>query len=213
MRRWHFAPHATGLWAAVGLAVVSVGAAQAKETAVPGRALTCQSPVGPHDAAKTLQIRLGGDARIEDVAGAEGQTTKALVLHPKDSKRRLEVLYYDDAMTLVSEVRLGGQRGSAWKIAGLRRGDSLAQAVKANGRAFELSGFGWDYGGYVTDLRGGALATLKGGCIVGLRFAPPPNVGSAPDNVSGDRKLGSDDPALVKLEPVISELSLRWPRP
>ena len=197
----------------LAISAVAGGAAVAKDPDSPRGAMTCAWPVGPRDTARALMARLGADAVIEDVAGAEGQTTKTLVLYPRDEKRRLEVFFYDDAMTEVSEVRLGGGDASVWSVAGLRKGDGLAKIVRANGRAFDLSGFDWDYGGYVTNLRGGALSRLNGGCSVGVRLAPPSETRGAPGSLFGDRKLRSTDPALVRLKPVISELSVRWRKP
>lgn len=49
--------------------------------------------------------------------------------------------------------------GSHWASAGhgVRVGTSLEELVRLNGRPFSFSGFGWDYGGNVTDWQGGEL--------------------------------------------------------
>jgi len=56
--------------------------------------------------------------------------------------------------------------GSHWTEAGtgVRVGTSLGELNRLNGRAFEFSGFDWDfdwdYGGYVSDWKGGKLEGL-----------------------------------------------------
>src|SRR5262249_2250367 len=54
---------------------------------------------------------------------------------------------------------------------GLRLGLTLAALEKLNGKPFKLSGFDQPEGSAVTDWQGGALATLPGGCKVGIKFA------------------------------------------
>ncbi|MEI9906086.1 MAG: hypothetical protein WDN06_20890 [Asticcacaulis sp.] len=98
---------------------------------------------------------------------------------------RLEVTFWDDAMEHVSSVA-PGNAATAWTgPAGLHLGSTVADVQTANGKAFSVAGFGWDYGGYVTDLKGGSLTGLPGGCTLQLRFD---NVkGQAPpDGISGD---------------------------
>src|SRR5215475_8277814 len=68
-------------------------------------------------------------------------------------------------------------------------------STKMNAKPFKLSGFDWDYGGRVTDWRGGVLGKPQpGGCNLGIEFVHPED--AAEENltkVSGDREFLSDN--------------------
>lgn len=169
----------------------------------------CASPVGRDDSAAALLRRFGRNARKETVPGPEGETFEALVLYPRDSRRRIEVTFADARMLRPASVTLRSG-SSVWSMAGLRLGDSLDRVATRNGRDFTLSGFEWDYGGYVTDLKGGALASLPGGCTITLRFSLPANLMSTPEALMGDVQLQSNNPALRRVRPVVSQMALNW---
>ena len=167
--------------------------------------LTCSAPVKPTDTAVSLQQRYGDQARAETLYGPEGIEFPGLVLWPDDPARRLEVAFIEEEQHTVSSVMLG--RASNWRIAGLAIGDPLARVNAANGRPFKLWGFGWDYGGTVSDLAGGRLAMLPGGCRVVMAVGPREDI-ALPDGLVGDRELSSDDPRLEAADVMIHELSL-----
>ena len=86
--------------------------------------------------------------------GPEGITFPGYRLFP-GTDDELSVMVEDSMFTAyTSDV------GGRWAVAGtgVRVGTSLGQLNRLNGGPFEFSGFGWDYGGNVTDWRGGALA-------------------------------------------------------
>ena len=171
----------------------------------------CNGPVGPSDSAKALLAKYGADAALGDIAGAEGMTTKGLILYGKDPTRRLEITYWDDAMEHVSSVA-AGEAAKGWTgPRGLHIGSSVADAEAANGKPFSIAGFGWDYGGYATDLKGGKLSGLPGGCSLQLRFDSGDVV---PDGISGDGvTVASNDPRVKKYAPTVSEIAVGWPLP
>ena len=171
---------------------------------------TCTSPVTRGDTAATILRRFGANARRETLPGAEGETFQGVVLYPRDRQRRVEVAFSDDARPHVSSIRIRGN-SSTWSFGSMALGDGIPQITSSNGRGFTLSGFEWDYGGYVTDLKGGALSRLPGGCTLGIRFSPPANATSTPEAVMGDVQVPSTHPALRRLRPVVTELSLNWP--
>lgn len=175
----------------------------------PTNTLGCLSPVGPGDTAAALRIRFGGRARIERVAGAEGETISALVLFPTDSRRRIEVTFADRAMTRPSSVRVRS-RGSIWSLAGLHIGDDVERANQANRAPFAISGFEWDYGGYAQGFGNGFLGRLPGGCTVTLRFKP--NVARLETTLLGDRAIATDNRTLREARATISEMAIGWPR-
>ncbi|MGZ3304495.1 MAG: hypothetical protein ACXU8U_01435 [Asticcacaulis sp.] len=175
--------------------------------------LDCAEPVTVDMSAKALLAKFGKDARKGDIAGAEGQVAKGVILYPDDPSRRLEVTYWDVAQTAVSNVALG-EKASAWTApGGLKLGAGLADVQSANGKPFELSGFDWDYGGYVTNLSSGKLSKLPGGCVLGVRFDLPANAQNVPDSLMGDHALMSDNAQLQKAAPRVVELSVGWPLP
>jgi hypothetical protein len=182
------------------------------QTAVPPAEglISCTSPVAATDSAKSLKQRYGDEAVIQDLPGAEGETTKGLVLFPKGLDRRIEVGFIDNKMTTVSGLTLRDTaKASRWNVAGISIGASLATVQKANGKPFVVSGFGWDYGGFVTDFKNGALGRmLPGGCSIALRFGKD---GNTPKALSGDGvKVASDNPALVKWAPVVTDISVNF---
>src|ERR1700754_5081041 len=167
--------------------------------------ITCASPVAATDSAASLKQRYRGDAVVQDLPGAEGETSKGVVLFPKAMDRRIEIAFFDDKMKRVSGLTLRDTaQTSRWSIAGVSIGSSLADVQKANGKPFLVSGFEWDYGGFVTDWKSGALGKpLTGGCNVIVRFSKD---ASAPKALSGDGvKVSSDNAALLKFAPVVTE--------
>ena len=175
--------------------------------------LDCTSPITETESAKALLAKYGADAEIGDIAGAEGMTMKGVILYGKDPSRRLEISFWDDAMEHVSSVS-AGDKATGWTgPGGLHINSPIADAQAANGKAFSLAGFGWDYGGYATDLKGGKLTGLAGGCSLQLRFDNA-NGDTIPDGISGDGvTLSSDDPRVRKYAPTVSELAVGWPLP
>jgi hypothetical protein len=97
-------------------------------------------------------------------------------------------------------------KASRWNLSGITIGSSLAEVQKVNGKPFLVSGFDWDYGGFVADWKGGALSRMEGGCSVMMRFGKETG---APRNLSGDGvKASSDNAALVKWGPVVTEIGI-----
>ncbi|WP_036010329.1 hypothetical protein [Bradyrhizobium yuanmingense] len=171
--------------------------------------ITCASPVAPGDTERTLKQRYGKDAAMQDLPGAEGETYKGLVLYPKTADRRIEVAFSDDKAMRASGLMLRDAKTSRWSIGGVTLGSSLSDVQKANGKPFLVSGFEWDYGGFVTDWKGGALSRLQDGCTVTIRFGKK---AGAPRSLSGDGvKIASDNTTLVKWAPVVTEIGVNFP--
>lgn len=148
---------------------------------------------------------------MQDLPGAEGETYRGLVLFPKAADRRIEVAFSNDkAMRASGLILRDTARTSRWSVGGISIGSSLAEVQKANGKPFLVSGFEWDYGGFVTDWKGGALAgPMQGGCTVMIRFD---RRSAAPKSLLGDGvKVASDDPTLVRWSPVVTEIGVNFP--
>lgn len=173
--------------------------------------ITCASPVAPDDTERSLKQRFGKEAVVQDLPGAEGEQYRGLVLFPKARDGRIEVAFTDDKGRRASGLTLrdAGKAGR-WSVNGVTIGSSLADVQKANGKPFLVNGFEWDYGGFVTDWKSGALAgPLEGGCTITIRFGKK---ASAPKSLSGDGvKAASDSAALVRFAPVVTEIGMNFP--
>lgn len=173
--------------------------------------ITCAAPIAPDDTERSLKQRYGKDAVVQNLPGAEGETYKGVVLFPKARDRRIEIAFTDDKAGRASGLTLrDAGKTSLWNVAGVTIGSGLADVQKANGKPFLVSGFEWDYGGFVTDWKGGALGRpLQGGCRVTIRFGGKTG---APRSLSGDGvKAASDNAALVKWAPVVTEIGVNFP--
>ena len=173
--------------------------------------ITCASPVAPSDTAKSLMQRYGKEAVMQELPGAEGETYKGLVLFPKANDLRLEVAFAEGKSKRVSGLTLrDSAKTSKWNVNGITIGSSLADVQKANGKAFLVAGFEWDYGGFVTDWKGGALGRpMQGGCRLTIRFD---RKSAAPKSLLGDGvKVASDNATLVKWAPVVTEIGVNFP--
>jgi hypothetical protein len=161
-----------------------------------------------------LKLAIKYDSRnivFGEVDGPEGSKIKATVLYPNEPKRRLEVIWNDDAArTDMSLIVINGQ--SQWIAPkGLKLGTAVAALEKSNGRPFKLSGLGADGSASVTGWEGGALSALPGGCKVGIRFAADAKATQeARAAVAGDKELLSNDPNLRAVKPMVTEILIGY---
>jgi len=173
--------------------------------------MTCDWPVKKTDTAESLLATYKSYAEVTNIPGAEGITQKGVVLYGNDPRRRVEVFFYDVALTEVSLVLVRGD--SQWSgPKGLHLGSTLADVEAANEKPFRLDGFDWDYGGYVSDFNRGKLAKIKGRCTLGIRLGIPENGGPVAESITGERTLVSTDPAVAAANPVVEALSVGWPQ-
>jgi hypothetical protein len=161
-----------------------------------------------------LKLALKYDARnivFGQVDGQGGSKLNASILFPDDPKRRLEVLWNDNATHAnPSVIAINGK--SQWIAPkGLKLGLSVATLQKLNKRPFKLTGFGTDGSASVAGWEGGALSTLPGGCKVGMRLAMD---GKAPQEVrnavSGDKELLSSDANVLAAKPSVIEILIGY---
>ncbi|MFD2182439.1 hypothetical protein [Rhodoplanes azumiensis] len=162
-----------------------------------------------------LQLAQTFDAKnveFGEVDGPEGSKLNATIVYPTDPKRRLEVLWQNEAARSdVSLIVVTGQSG--WTAPkGLKLGLPLAQLEKANGKPFKVSGFDQDNGGSVIDWQGGALAALPGGCKVGVRLTADAKATDAAKAQAAGKEFASTDAALKGVKPVIAEILIGYPQ-
>jgi hypothetical protein len=145
-----------------------------------------------------------GSVEIEarELPAGEGTTVPGYVLFPGTQDEFFVELGSDKQP---ERIRISEPR-SRWTGAesGLEIGTLLHELEKMNGQPFEFRGFGWDYGGTVTDWRGGRLGDVN----VRLGYAPERLDGRiSRDSLLGDRPLMSDREELQGLGISVREIS------
>src|ERR1700731_1184451 len=126
------------------------------------------------------------------VDASSGGKVMASVLYGKDPKRRLEVWWSKLASRSDTHlIVINGQ--SDWIAPGeLHLGLTLAELEKLNGKPFKMSGFDKDRLATLSDWNGGQLATLAGGCKVGITLrADSKTVASTLSSLPADRGFTS----------------------
>ncbi len=145
------------------------------------------------------------------VDASSGAKVMASVLYAKDPKRRLEVWWSKPASRSDTHlIVINGQ--SDWIAPGeLHLGLTLAELEKLNGKPFKLSGFDKDRIATLSDWNGGQLATLAGGCKVGISLrADPKTTASTLSSLTVDRSFTSSDTALRAANPMVSEILVAY---
>lgn len=172
----------------------------------------------PDNDVAALRKRFGdAQVKIGDVMGAEGETSRGIILFPDDSSRRA-YLYFQDEKSLrgLSLVRVF-ETDTRWRLDnGIAMGMPLSELVKRNGRPIEYTGLDWDYGGTVSDLHGGALAPpAKDAVMRSWRLGAADNEHGYVENAypMGDATYSSDDPRYPAQgrNVVVRELSVSFP--
>ena len=205
-------PRAPSLALAILAAAIAATPAAAQS---PGPVLSCAGPLAADASHAAVLAALGEKTVVwREVDGAEGEKIGATVLFPDDPKRRIELFWADEEKRAGLASAQPGRDNRAAAPNGVRPGMTVAEVEKLNGRPFRLSGFGWDYGGAVTDWKGGALAKpAPGGCVVSVRFGLAEGADVVAARVAGDREFASNDPKIRAAGPVVESIALGWPRP
>lgn len=146
-----------------------------------------------------------------EVDGADGSKLNASIVFPNDPKRRLEVLWNNEAARSdTSVISINGK--SQWIAPkGLKLGLAIAALEKANGRPFKLTGFGKDGAASVAGWENGALSSLPGGCKIGIRlFADAKTPEAARNAVAGDGEFLSNDARVRAVKPTVGEILIGY---
>jgi hypothetical protein len=122
----------------------------------------------------------------------------------KGTGRELHVVY--DEESAGKELLEATIIGKDWKLpGGLRRGMSIEQVEKINGKPFQVMGFGWDYAGWA-NFEGGGL--LQQG--FSLRFDPGVETDQS---LSGDRLIPSTNRKLRATKARVVEINIHLTKP
>jgi len=160
-------------------------------------------------ASKEAVLAAYGDlAKADSVHLSEGFFGPGVILFPEDERNRVDI-YWETEIDpeRPAFIRILGAEGQTdWTTKqGITIGSSLEMVEQLNDAPFQLYGFGWDYGGYVADWKDGQMTNN-----LSLRFDPTAE--ETPMELVGDQMLSSDFPALREAKPVVSELSISFPR-
>ncbi len=153
--------------------------------------------VGPITPATTGDdlVRLFGESNVtrKTIYVAEGTETRDVSVVYPGNKDQLIVFWQDNIYGSAPASVSVRKSGAAWKTAdGVTVGTSLEELNRLNGRSFRITGFGWDYGGFVMFGEQGALVSVKG---LSLRLSPARQL---PRDCYGDGTiLDSADPRLL----------------
>ncbi len=143
-----------------------------------------------------------GEEQVEyrPVYIGEGESQPGIAVFPGASNE-IEIVWDIAAATGNPEFIRISKKGTGWRTAqGVTVGTTLEELEKINGRPFRLYGFGWDYGGLVSDWKGGALESYL---IIALEPADWEKVGP---EVSGDVTFSSDDPKVRALGATVASM-------
>jgi hypothetical protein len=145
-----------------------------------------------------------------EVDGPEGSKLMASVLFPNDPKRRLEVLWDDEASRSDTHlIVINGQ--STWNgPKGVKLGLALPALEKLNAKPFRMSGFDQPNGGSAIDWQGGALDKVPGGCRVGIRLVPDAKATEAARNEVMGQEFMSNDAKMRAVKPIIAEILIGY---
>lgn len=198
-----------GLLAACGNHVEKQEPAPAPMQAPASMALTCEGWLRTTGAG--LEQRFGSDNVVEQtLPGPEGEAYVATVVFPNTPAKRVEIVWRDlEGRETPMSVTIRGERSDWIGPHDIRLGTALTSVEQINGRAFQLHGFGWDYGGYVSDWKGGAIADPT--CRVGVRFDADED-GDA-TGASGEGVFMSDAAAVRAARPRVTEIGLAFSAP
>jgi hypothetical protein len=186
-----------------------------KNVAEPGAAevnltLGCGGPFTRDATPATLAAAFGRENVIpETISGPEGAPLNVTAIFPHDPARRIEVLFRnEEERTDLSAVMVSSAESQWTGPGGVKIGDGIEAVQAANGAAFNVMGFQWDYGGYVADWQGGKLGEANG-CASTVRLSPAAE--TLPPEIVGDGvEPSSDLPAVRAALPKVTSFGINW---
>ncbi|MGH6770329.1 MAG: hypothetical protein ACRECO_15050 [Xanthobacteraceae bacterium] len=185
--------------------------AKPKPKATAARSVTCGGPFAKNSSHLRLAQAFGSlNITFTQVDGPGNTKLMASVLFPKDPRRRLEVLWENEAARSNTQlIVINGK--SAWSAPkGLRLGLTLTALEKLNRKPFKLTGFDRNSSS-ILDWQGGALASLPGGCKVGMRLSMNSRAPEdARKQIAGKKELVSSDTSVRKVQPAVVEILLGY---
>jgi hypothetical protein len=176
-------------------------------------------PVNRMSTELSLLRSMGKVATKDDVGIGEGICQPGLVIYKDDPTRRLALVWNNNAPAHPAFVWICYEQSGAqcrWHTAGgIGFGTTLKELERRNGKPFEMTGFGWDYGGNIVSFKGGRLARE----LTGLLLTLEPRIDKGGEYspkitqeeglaVQGDKFISSSEPVMQKLNPYVMYMRL-----
>ena len=165
----------------------------------------------------SLKELLGAENVMRDsVYIGEGFYEKGTTLF-KGTPEEVQILWKDTINFAKPDnvlIRPAEGKPNEWLVeGGIKIGMTLKELEKINGKPFSVSGFGWDYGGFVADWKGGKLDGKDGISNLVVRFGYDYNdekLNAFAEKVMGEGPFPSNNSAMQKLNPKVVEISIRF---
>ncbi len=142
--------------------------------------------------------------KMQEVPIAEGDAREGVLIFP-GTKNELEIVWDIAANFGQPDFIRISQDDTDWKTQeGITVGTTLEALEKINGKPFKFYGFGWDYGGLVTNWNGGKLNSYL---LVALI---PQNFDKLDATLQGEVELSSDDPKVRELQAKIGSIVITF---
>jgi hypothetical protein len=149
----------------------------------------------------------GDSAKVDTIYVIDGYEDVGVVIFPNNPRNMVQVWWdnENDPQRPAFIRIIGDSTGTTdWKTPeGLTLGSSLAEVERLNGKPFQISGFGWDYGGRVMDWQGGNLRSS------GLSFVFTP-AGEVDESLLGETNFSSSDSLVKAANVVIATIEMRF---
>ena len=182
-----------------------------KPPPAPANVVACAGPFAKDTTHLKLAVKYDSrNITFGQVDGPEGAKIPASILFPNDPKRRLEVLWTNEATrSEPAVIAINGK--SQWTAPkGVKLGLPLAALEKANGKPFKISAFDKDGNAEIAGWDGGALATLPGGCKMGMRLRADAKATPDARKAVSDKEMTSNDAAVKAVKPTVIEILIGY---
>jgi hypothetical protein len=154
----------------------------------------------PLDADYETLIRTYGKERVTDEKMYRAPDSDEMVMKTIINKDKIDemVIQWDDDHFHKKILNIEAYRNNhPYKTAnGIHCGTTLAELVKINCAKISFSGFGWDFGGLLTDFHGGKLAYKEGKPHIG--YSLDLNLTQNYEEILGDQTIDTDMPMAKK---------------
>jgi len=167
---------------------------------IPGRRV---GKITANNADKATIVGLYGEnAVLDSIHIGEGFFWPGVTIYP-GTKNELQIAWDAEANTNLPALLRVQQPDTDWKTdQGITIGTSLEELIGINGGHFKFLGFGWDYGGKVSNLENGNISNDL--------FLTLEEVSGTTPELLGDQEIATDNPAVQPKNIQVMELETRF---
>ncbi|WP_130020251.1 hypothetical protein [Emticicia agri] len=155
----------------------------------------------------------------DTIYGAEGMFSIGTIIY-KGTPNEAHITwkdtlnFKDPAYVEIGFVEPGKENEVQWYVTnGVKVGTKLTELEQINGKPFNFSGFGWDYGGSVVDWNGGKLMNADSTSYLSIILAydyENQALSSVAEKVMGDQSFESKNPHAQKLNPFVAHFIISF---